>query len=166
VTTFVGIDPGLDGAVAVISGEEIEIFDTPTYNDGKRRRIDAAGCSVILSGICYKGLPFVSIEKSQPMPKNGSIGCFSLGYSFGVWIGVLSSRGIPYELVTPQSWKKALMPGMPKEKDASRVACDRLWPGQRENWWSLKKHHGRADALLLAEFGRRKHGASGQSLIA
>jgi crossover junction endodeoxyribonuclease RuvC len=161
VTTFAGIDPGLDGAVAVICGEEIEIFDTPTYEDGKRRRIDAAGAADLINGLNARLVPLViSIEKSQPMPKNGSIGCFGLGYSFGVWIGVLATVGIPYELVTPQAWKKTLMAGMPKEKDASRVACDRLWPGQRENWWSMKKAHNRCDALLIAQYGRLKYGGA------
>ncbi len=154
--TVYGIDPGITGAVAVIHGDdEIEIHDAPVYQDGKRTRIDACGCFTLLHGLNTAD-PMVFIEKSQPMPKNGSIAAFSLGYSFGVWIGVLASMGIRYELVTPQSWKKALMAGSPKEKDASRVVCDRLWPGQRENWWPLKRHHGRCDSLLLALYGKRK----------
>src|SRR5215469_2512034 len=158
---WLGIDPGLEGAVAAIEGGEIEIRDTPTYQDGKRRRIDASKCATILREIktyCeskWEPLPYprdgatmthpakslmVSIEKSQPMPKNGSIGCFGLGYSYGTWIGILASLEIPYRLVTPQAWKKMLMPGEPKEKDASRIVADRLFPGQRDNWWPLKKH--------------------------
>lgn len=152
-----GIDPGITGAVAVIdsSSGEIEIHDVVVYEDGKRRRIDAAGCFALLRDIKADGPLKVFIEKSQPMPKNGSIGCFGLGYSFGVWIGILSALEIPYTLVTPQAWKKSLMPGEPKEKDSSRVVARRLFPSQTEEWLSRKKDHGRADAILLAEYGRR-----------
>lgn len=188
---WLGIDPGLEGAVAAIESGEIEIRDVPTYQDGKRRRIDAAKCAAILREIkryCEPANPIepaapiqeairknyhkrlmVTIEKSQPMPPmgrpgmekgvgHGSIASFSLGYSFGVWVGILASLEIPYQLVSPVTWKAALMKDSPKEKDASRIVADRLFPGQRENWWPLKKHHGRTDSLLLAEYGRRLSG--------
>jgi len=202
MTVHLGIDPGLEGAVAAIELGEIEIRDTPVFSDGKRRRIDAAKCAAILreikgyceekrggalvsqpsayavaAGLAKPGMTIteriqpakrlmVTIEKSQPMPPmgrpgmekgvgHGSIASFSLGYSFGVWVGILAALEIPYQLVSPQTWKAALMKDSPKEKDASRIVADRLFPGQRENWWPLKKHHGRCDALLLAEYGRR-----------
>jgi crossover junction endodeoxyribonuclease RuvC len=41
-----------------------------------------------------------------------------------------------------------------KNKDASRAMAMRLWPGLREQL-ELKKHDGRAEALLLAEYLRR-----------
>jgi hypothetical protein len=191
MTVHLGIDPGLEGAVAAIEHGEIEIRDTPVFSDGKRRRIDAAKCAAILREIKayaagetegkqigdvqyqYIVRPakrlMVTIEKSQPMPPmgrpgmekgvgHGSIASFSLGYSFGVWVGILAALEIPYQLVSPQTWKAALMKDSPKEKDASRIVADRLFPGQRENWWPLKKHHGRADAVLIAEWGRRQSG--------
>jgi hypothetical protein len=191
---WIGIDPGLFGAVAAIEGNEIEIRDTPILNNGKRNVIDAAKCAAILREIkwycspnCVAGYDkmdplnqatmreihgrrlMVTIEKSQPMPPmgrpgmekgvgHGSIASFSLGYSFGVWVGILAALEIPYQLVSPVTWKAALMKDSPKEKDASRIVADRLFPGQRENWWPLKKHHGRTDSLLLAEYGRRLSG--------
>jgi hypothetical protein len=186
VTVYLGIDPGLEGAVAAIESGEIEIRDTPTYQDGKRRRIDAAKCAAILREIKGYCLPpdvprnpfsgqkviakrlMVTIEKSQPMPGmipgmekmvgRGGIASFSLGYSFGVWVGILAALEIPYQLVSPVTWKAALMKDSPKEKDASRIVADRLFPGQWDNWWPLKKHHGRADAVLIAEWGRRQSG--------
>ena len=41
------------------------------------------------------------------------------------------------------------------DKEASRVGALQLFPSQAEEL-KLKKHHGRAEALLLAEFLRRK----------
>ncbi len=167
---FVGIDPGVTGALVVLEDGELEFHDTVTYQDGKRTRIDAAGCAALLRDVKRDCLPrpipgnplltnqktlFVYIEKSQPMPKNGSIGCFGLGYSYGVWIGILAALEIPYQLVTPQAWKKLLMPGEPKDKDASRTVARRLWPDQTEEALSRKKDHGRSDAALIAEYCRR-----------
>jgi crossover junction endodeoxyribonuclease RuvC len=56
-------------------------------------------------------------------------------------------------LVTPGVWKRhAGLIG--KEKDASRELAARLYPQATLN---LKKHHGRADALLLARYGWDRH---------
>lgn len=179
---FVGIDPGLTGAVAIIEGEELEFHDTPVLSTGTRNVIDAAKCAALLRDIHWDCrmkdgllLPreqhkrlMVTIEKSQPMPPmgkkdgqtvgHGSIASFSLGYSFGIWIGILAALEIPYQTVAPQTWKALLMKNEPKEKDASRLVARRLWPTQTEEALSRKKDHNRADALLLAEYGRRISG--------
>jgi crossover junction endodeoxyribonuclease RuvC len=154
--TYIGIDPGITGAVAFLTDDgEIEIVDTPTYQDGNRTRIDAAHCSNILNDLILSDGVNVFIEKSQPMPRDGCVQSFGTGYSFGLWVGILAALEIPYTLITPQAWKKAMMPGEAKEKDASRIVARRLWPQQTEQYLSRKKDHGRADALLMAEYGRR-----------
>lgn len=162
----------MEGALAVLEDGELEFHDTPVYSDGTKRRIDAAKCAVLLRDIkrdCemtrgdssteveFPGPKrlMVTIEKVGAMPKQGVTSVFTFGYGFGVWIGVLAALEIPYQLVTPQSWKKLLMSGEPKEKDASRIVARRMWPDQTEESLSRKKDHGRADAALLAEYGRR-----------
>jgi crossover junction endodeoxyribonuclease RuvC len=82
---------------------------------------------------------------------------FTMGRGLGTWEGVLAGLGIPYELVTPQRWKKALMDGMGKDKDASRLQAIRLFPAIAGQL-ARKKDDGRADALLIAEYGRRTRG--------
>ena len=54
----------------------------------------------------------------------------------------------PFELVTPQKWKKhhSLIG---TEKKASLVLARAKWPTAP---LKLAKHHGRADALLMAEW--------------
>lgn len=153
-SVILGIDPGVTGCVAGIGDFGIVLDDTPTYKDGKRTRIDVVECVRTLIG--YSDISGVTafVEKVQPMPVNGSIACFSLGYSFGVWQGILASLRIPYQLVTPQAWKKSMMPGEPKEKDASRIVALRMFP-ELGSSLNLVKHHNRADALLIAEYGRR-----------
>lgn len=169
---WVGIDPGITGALAAIDAADgsIELFDTPTFQDGNRTRIDVHGATDLIRYLQLdKGKAISAVlEKSQPMPHigkgnvgkggkstgHGSIASFSLGYSFGVWNGILTAMQVPYRLVTPQSWKKSMMPGEAKEKDASRIVAIRMFPRAADSL-KRKKDNGRSDALLMAEYGRR-----------
>ncbi len=75
---------------------------------------------------------------------------FTFGAAYGVCIGVVAGAGIPYVLVAPPKWKAHFrLQGKPKE--AARELALRLYPeaGPKLN---LKRHHGRADALLLARY--------------
>lgn len=153
---YVGIDPGVTGAVAVrLPGRNWKCIDTPTYKDGKRTRIDIEK-SAKLFKILQKRFPdmFVTIEKVHAMPKNGSLANFGMGYSMAAWVAILATLEIPYQLVTPVAWKKAIMPGEAKEKDASRIVAIRLYP-KAASQLNLKKHNGRSDAMLICEHGRR-----------
>ena len=52
--------------------------------------------------------------------------------------------------VRPQVWKKAL--GVTSDKNTSLALARELFP---EAVLDLKKHHGKAEALLIAEYARR-----------
>lgn len=182
--TSVGIDPGITGALAVIDSGEIEIHDAVTQPDGKRRKVNAGASAALLRDIqsdCKRDGKqlLVTLERSHAMPpmgfrKNkggeenamghGSIGSFSLGYSFGMWVGVIETLEIPLLLVAPPRWKKDMMNGAAKGKDASRDVCDKLFPGQRANWWARKLDHNRCDALLLASWGM-KYAAANSGIL-
>ncbi len=90
------------------------------------------------------------LEESQPMPGQGVKSMFTIGLGFGAWLALLAALEIPYERVRPTVWKRALkLPG--KDKEAARLKAQQLFPSAD---LQLKKHHGRAEALLLADFGR------------
>lgn len=155
----IGIDPGLSGAVAIINGEGSKglgiadtVYDTPTGQIGNKNSYLPAEMAkqLILVGPCQ-----ALIEKQQAMPKQGVTSTFSIGYGMGLWIGILAALSIPYEVVTPQAWKGAMMAGMGRDKDASRLRAQQLWPQLTEQL-NRKKDHGRAEALLIAEYGRRQ----------
>lgn len=181
---FVGIDPGLTGAVAVLyshSRGAVNLFDTPTYTierpkkkgqkkAGIRTVYDVPGMADILRGIMAthwnpeQACPLiVGLEHQQPMPSNdkfgkqGGLQTFSLGYGYGIWVGVLAALGLPYELVRPGTWKPAMTKGLPKEKEAARMRACQLFPQARGDL-ARKKDHNRGEALLIAEWLRRQHG--------
>jgi len=93
-----------------------------------------------------------ALEKVHAMPGQGVTSMFSFGEGYGVWQGILAGLQIPFDLVAPQTWKKHTMRDCSKEKGASMVKALQLYPQADIR---LKKHHGRADALLIAEYLRR-----------
>lgn len=159
---IIGIDPGLDGAVSIIyENGEVVFFDTETLDivsgRKKKREYNINANADILRlplQVFTKGNIVVILEKIHSMPGQGVRSMFSMGEGFGMWKGIIAGLNLSMELITPQKWKKAMMDGMGKEKDASRQRAIQLFPQCSENL-KLKKHHGRADALLIAEWGRR-----------
>lgn len=155
--TIIGIDPGLGGAVAcvddVMSYESVT--DTPTYwvkrGKGKRREYDVPA---MIDTLDVLGEPdIVVLEAAIVMPKQGAVSARSIGYGFGLWRGLLAARSWRVEIVQPQVWKRAL--GLTRDKGASRLKAQQLYPHVD---LGKSKDEGRAEALLLAEYGRRLMG--------
>ena len=162
---WVGIDPGLTGAVALIHGESplggvIEIFDAPIAVVKKGKKKQGVPLPDEMARIFY-GIrdynPIVYIEQVHAMRKQGVTSMFNFGMGYGMWIGILAALSIPYQLVTPQRWKKEMMHGMvTAEKDASLVQAKRLFPQVAEQL-QRKKDDGRAEALLIAALCRKEN---------
>ena len=92
----------------------------------------------------------VAIEESQSMPGQGVRSMFTIGLGFGVWLGILAALELPFTRVRPALWKTAIgLRG--KDKEASRLRAQQLFPTADLR---RKKDHGRAEALLLALYGR------------
>lgn len=164
---WIGIDPGLTGAFSAISEDgKIAFADMPTIavKSGKKNRneYDAATIVEYLDSLKRNvGVECIAIERQQAMPATlqgrmqGSTSTFRTGFGFGLLIGILSGLRLPYELVAPVSWKNALMRDCPKDKGASIIVAARLFPEAAADL-RRKKDHARADALLIAEFCRRR----------
>lgn len=158
----IGIDPGKTGAVAIRwPDDKWSIYDCPTVKikSGKSTKefCDPQGMAELLDlPPLIEGGIHAYIEKVGPMPGQGVTSMFRFGEGFGMWQGILAALKIPHTMVTPQRWKKETMQGMGKDKDASRIRARQLFPELCPQL-NLKKHHGRADAILIAEYGRR-HG--------
>ena len=153
---FIGIDPGLEGAIAVLDdqGELVGVQDTPTLTvEGgtKTKRLYNLPAIVSMVSMCPAGQCRAALEQVHAMPDQGIVGAFSFGQGFGNWQGILAALHVPVHEVPPQTWKKAMMNGMGKDKDASRLRVLQLYPSASEQV-SLKKHHGRADAILIARW--------------
>lgn len=151
----IGIDPGLTGAVAVLSPAGIleGLHDVPVLSlkvqRGTRAVYDVPGMVALLRPY-GAAQAHVCIEEAQAMPGQGTRSMFTIGHGYGLWLGILAALQIPYTPVRPAIWKRSMVLG--KDKEASRLRAMQLYPGADLR---RKKHHGRAEALLLAVYGVR-----------
>jgi hypothetical protein len=152
----IGIDPGLSGAVAILIDDgSVQVYDTPTcLIKAAKRDFSGVEMSKLLGPFAGRDDVVVALEAVHSFPGEGVSSAFSFGRGVGIWEGILSAYRIRYARITPQKWKAYMMDGCAKEKNASILEAQRHFPKVD---LSLKKHHGRADALLLAEYSRRTY---------
>jgi crossover junction endodeoxyribonuclease RuvC len=154
-----GIDPGLSGALALLdapSGAVLDVADMPTLalsRGGKNKReLDAHALARLIGD---RRPDHAVVELVGTMPGQGVSSVFAFGRAYGILLGVLAARGVPYTLVAPVAWKRAL--GVPAAKDGARARASQLMPSAAHHW-PLVKHDGRAEAALIAYFGVRQLG--------
>ena len=149
---IMGIDPGFSGALAVLDSDlKIDfVMDMPILMVVKKRELDEAKLSDIFSRWRLRPM-MVGLEKSQTMPNQGIVSSGRYMSSYGCLRGLCVGNGIPYHLIQPQSWKKAMMPDMGKEKGASIQKVTQIYP---ELSLTRVKDHGIADAVLIARYLR------------
>jgi len=157
---YIGIDPGLNGAVGIINEDLVppfEVHDTPTFTvegSKSKRKYNVPEMAKILSKFAGRNDVLVILESVHSMPKQGVASSFCFGEGLGMWEGIIAAFGFPLEMPSPQRWKKAIMADQGKEKDAARFKASQLFPSISDQF-SRVKDDGRAEALLLAEYGRR-----------
>lgn len=151
---ILGIDPGLQGALALMDGDGIHIHDIPLIKLTKAKKsqtmVDTYELARIIDNLNNKPIQKVCIESVHAMPKQGVTSCFNFGKTFGIILGVVAANFIPVTLVTPQEWKRTLR--VPADKDGARLRASQLMP-KCSHYWNLKKHDGRAEAAMLAYWG-------------
>lgn len=143
---YVGVDVGKNGGYAVIypSGIVAEVWDDENFIDEMKlvslREEEVRAC----------------VEQVGAMPRESPKASFSFGRSAGFIEGVLQTFGISYQLVRPQVWKKEF--GLNSDKSKSCEVCHKLFPTVNllRTERCKKPHDGMAEALLMAEYARRK----------
>lgn len=150
---YIGIDPGVTGAIAMIYGDTREVVIHPmpiqAKRSGNKNEIAAAQLFALLPA--NPGGSMVAIEQVASRPGQGVAAMFSLGDSFGVVRACIAIYGAQYITITPQSWKKfaEIPPKSAKEYSVTRAL--QLYPEVRPII-NRKSDHGKADALLIAHF--------------
>lgn len=149
---YIGIDPGASGGMSFLMCDGPRIVDVTLLPmpDNDQDLLDkildqGRNCHAILEQVGgYVG-------EGQP----GSA-MFKFGEGYGKLKMALTAAKIPYELVTPQRWQKQYSLSRKKgEKKGpwknriKEVAC-RLFPQEKVTLATC-------DALLIAEYCRRKH---------
>jgi len=146
---YLGIDPGKNGAIALISSRRDVLFLADYPGD----EIQAAK---MISGLKEEFANINAIiEKAHAMPKQGVSSMFKFGMNYGIWLGILASFQIPSQQVSPRVWQKGVI-AKAQDKKPAMAAAGRMFPCAELRGPRGGAKDGRADALLIADLCRRQ----------
>lgn len=146
---YLGIDPGASGGLALVSSTAPVIASAmPNTETDVYDWIVAA-----------RGETFAVIEQVTGYvgdAGNPGSAMFKFGCGYGGLRMALVACGIPFEAIAPRTWQKGL--GIsPRDKSESKGAWkNRLKAAAQRLFPTLSVTLSTADALLIAEFCRRK----------
>jgi len=163
-----GIDPGFDGALAFLDTDSggVAVHDMPVTKVGKQRMLDEHAIMEMFGE--YDPI-HVFIEKVQPKGQEGRASLWSFAYGAGIIRGITRVychiRGASLTYVMPQTWQKRAFKGMPKKgstKGRSVHRAQELFSGVTLKTERGRVLDGRADALLIADYGKYELGQAEQ----
>lgn len=133
-----GIDPGASGGIAWIN----------SHGDYGAVKMPETERDILeyLTGLHHEALAVVEVVAARPGA--GVSGMFKFGMSYGGLRMAVIAAGFRLELVTPSAWQGKLNCRTGGQKNITKALAQRLFP-------KVKVTHATADALLLAEYGRR-----------
>ena len=137
---FIGIDPGVSGAVAFLPTD-----GKPWFVSNKDSLRDLAD---EVQTVSLDNITVAMIEVVHSSPQMGVKSAFTFGQSYGRLEAVFIALGILIERVRPAAWQKAMQCLTKGDKNITKRKAQELFP-------ETKITHANADALLIAEYFRR-----------
>lgn len=153
MTTIVGIDPGLSGAVAIFQPElgELEVLDIPTLEVKRGASTKRVISEIELAQLLEPHAGAVAyLERVSARPGQGVTSMFNFGMTNGLIRGMLAAYSFRTTLITPQEWRRKMR--VADGKDGSRQRAMELFPACA-GLFKRKKDDGRAEAALIAMAG-------------
>lgn len=159
---ILGIDPMGRGALAYLDanlgGDPPRVVDMPVVRITKSRlELD---CRALYEELLL-GDPLIAyVEKMQPMGKGGNAS-FKAGAYRDALRMAFAALNVPMVEVLPKEWQKEFGIKSAKNDDTksqSYLLASRMFPSVSGELVTMRGRilDGRSDALLIAEFGRRK----------
>ena len=144
---IIGIDPGKNGGIAVLGDGDPRAVRMPKTEKDVWDLFDSHWIWGGL-GDRWEVNVFAYLEKAQAMPGQGVASMFTFGCGYGGLRMALLSLEIPFEIVTASVWQRKMKCLSGGDKNVTKARAQELFPG-------IKMTHYVADALLIAEYGRR-----------
>ena len=150
--TIIGIDPGGSGGIAWIANGKACVEKMPDTLQDLWELIDNIRLASQIEVGFHSDNTHIRayLEQVHSSPQMGVKSSFTFGNGFGHLEMALTAAGIPFERVRPQVWQKAMNCMTGGDKNVSKRKAQELFP-------QMKCTHATSDALLIAEFGRRKN---------
>lgn len=156
---ILGIDPGVYGAIALLDGAALTVLDVPSVKATRSRSaVDRYELARMIDALASSGrIDHAFIEGVSSRPTDGHVGAFMFGRAYEALCMAVAAHFIPITEPTPAKWRNGLgIPRAEKPGDKTFVVAraDTLFPTHAHQW-RAKCHADRAEAALIAEYGRR-----------
>lgn len=145
MSRIIGIDPGKNGAFALIDTEDwtLAISDMPIEpGKGGKDAVSPTGVARLFDAVAPD---HVYIEDVWSSPQMGVVSSFSFGRNLGMLEGACASRAILTK-VRPAAWKG--LTKTPKDKNEARRRAMQVFPCAFD-LFSRVKDDGRAEAAMI-----------------
>jgi len=158
--TYIGVDIGLNGGIAIMYPDGlIEKAKMPVIG----KIIDIPSLLQILN----KPNAAIVFEDLGVIFGSSKATAFSMGYQVGLLEALCVALKTPYHKVKAKAWQKEMFQGVPELKKSGKrdtkgmalVACQRIYPAIDLTFTerAKKPHDGLVDAILIAEYAKRKN---------
>jgi len=156
---YLGIDPGNNGGIAIISERGLEFTLSMPSVLGKQENTGVLDIFISLRNVLMSKnlrVGICAIETTNNAYLGSKKSLLSQGRNIGVLQGVALSFGWKVSLVEGKEWGKSL-PAIAKNKD---YALKRKWRKERncaivlERYGFQTSHDGIADAILIAHYSK------------
>jgi len=134
-----------------LGGRMVSLHDLPVSRMDKRTWINGYDLWQMLADASHNAE--VWIESVHGMPQWGVASSFQFGCGFGSILSIVQVWRMPLQFVRSAQWKKDLQLAG-KDKGAALDKARLLFPTAELH---LKKHDGRAEALLIAHWAYLKY---------
>lgn len=157
---YIGVDPGSTGAISAVSGGRVAIFDVPLSPKPIGGTVVDDDALLALARLLATLSPVhATLEHTWGVRGQGGASQYKFGDTAAALRLSLKAAGIAVRVVSAMKWTTALRCGSDKEQHR-RLAMG-LFPHDAELFTprrgvvTMEQCKGRADATLIAEYGRR-----------
>jgi hypothetical protein len=135
----------------VVSLLDLPVLMIPAKGRALRAELDGPALHTLLAELGT--IDHVFIESVGPMPKQGIVSTRRFAEAYGAIKAIVLTMGFPMTLVLPKTWQR--FHGIGPAPDEARRRAGQLYPDAVAALARKRDAH-RADALLLATYGRHK----------
>ena len=151
---YMGIDPGINGGIAVIDDAGNCVFAKPTpclkikKNNKMKSDYDVAAMSDYVRSFLDKDI-IVCQELTHAMPGNGGVSMYHFGRGHGIWEGIVGALALSHQFCTPQKWK-SMYPTLAQEKLTKEQKAV-MTSSEVSSWKRKQKTEAKKKSILLAK---------------
>ena len=166
IKKIVGIDPGLQGAIAIFDTHEHKIDFVGRTPINKKEKIYHYSELVKIFSSLDPETTLCILERQHCMPGEGLPRTFKTGFGFGMFVGMLEALHLPYQIVMAKEWQRRILlnyaKSIPiKERSIQNALHVFKLPFLHRTPRSVVDHDGMADALNMVLYGKYLMESSG-----